>query len=244
MDNFSSLTDVLNYREEIIPIDLPKYFSSAKEDIAEFLRPMPKGLYLPGNSKPMFVEGETYYDADEIRGSLPVPPTGKTNFRENVNKDELTPVTDLEQIRKRRTTWLNSDLDLVVSRYDMVRLSRILTDKPSRAADSVLVASIIDAHMKKKCVKFNGSVYHKALFDALNPQHQSEVALYEIMKCFGELLDVVDEFIGRDAWCIYSLDLRGSSLFISKGIDWRIYEYYRMQFEKEDDERRVRFGDD
>lgn len=245
MSEFNSIEDVLNYREDILVIDLSKYYAFAKDDIEGFFKERPKGLYVPGITKPFFVEGKVYYNGDDVKNASPRhPDRPDIVFQDRVDMSLLKPVTDLKVIRNSRVTWYDEKLQVVATKADMMRLCKIMTDEAPRSINTTIVVSIIDRHMVRLCHKHHGSMYHRALDDALDPKYRSEMAVDIILRSFGELLDTVDEFIGRNTWSMYSLDVRGTSLYISKGIDWRIYDWYRMKFEAEERKSAVSRGED
>lgn len=76
--------------------------------------------------------------------------------------------------------------------------------------------------------------FDKDVMFTLNPQFFHLAHDNEFIGAIENLYDEVMDFIGNDDWNLYSYQLKGTSLIINKGVDWRVYEYYRMKFEKEE----------
>jgi hypothetical protein len=51
----------------------------------------------------------------------------------------------------------------------------------------------------------------------------------------GRLYDTIEVFVGNDTWCWYTPRLMGSTLVIKKGIDYRIFDWHKQMFDKDND---------
>lgn len=213
MHDFQDLNAVINYVKEAIVIDLMDHVMAIDEDpylIA--LNEPPEGIYLAGSIEPIIEKGKMYYP----KALYPNP---------------RSKITDFSKIRDLKDDVVNADGEIVLRYKDYVTKPRFFKTEPTvpsvalRAAVSVVEQYLISAasHSKRSHPRYR-------LEYLVKPEFQNLVIEDKYILAFKNLLEKVKTFVGEDTWHMYFTKVKGTSLIIEKGIDFRIYRYYEDEF--------------
>lgn len=247
MQDFNNLAEIYAYTEETLVVDLVKHALSLEEEhIAPLIESEP-GLYLPGNFEPTFLEKNVYYRRAGMAmtdGRAPSilddEETSKSKRKVKgtvVSQNGTVPIADVYAIPSMGDDIYDAAFNLVMSGRDLRRLSRHFKKMPTIPAMAVRMAIGITQKMVSTMCRHSSNGYTRYRPDRLvKPEHIELINSDEYMHAFESLLDEVQAFIGKDHWNFYTYRIRGGTLIIQKGLDWRVAEYYRMKFEREETE--------
>lgn len=227
MSDFNSYADALTHRVDVLTLDVISDSLILEDYFLKKLVDAEEGLYVPGSLHPVFYRKRRYYRARDINFT---PGPGAKNFKiENAKH-----IDDLNTLKKEFDDIYDDHMSLVIDRNKLSRVAKFLTNKPSVPVVPVRLA--IGAISKKISQSSKNHVPTPVSFDPINlvrPEFLKDFDQDDECIAFPYLMDKVTNFIGDDMWNIYSVDVKGTAVVITKGLDWRILEYYRMKFEKE-----------
>jgi hypothetical protein len=216
-EDFESLEKVLRHNVQADVIDLMPYIMALEDDpYLKALEPAPVGIYLPGNVEPFLKEGERYHYANGEQ------------------------VKDIKEILKNKKDIFNSEMVRVVSGKDLITKARFFKTEPSLPVTAYkLAVAVVGRYLSNLCRHTSGARNGHNLYKYVKPEFHQLVDNDEYMIAFEKLLDRVMRFVGNDTWNIYFMKTKGASLIIEKGVDWRIYRYYELTLNDEDDEDEI-----
>lgn len=204
-------------------VELGSWFEARCE---EMLLPPPTGLYLPTSTHPKLVPSETYYDL----GGQPIAQPG---FQAVDHYDEYgTRVLQAAQTRHLRATpYLPvRGIDLIVSIAERhVSESRRYLNSQNNSHPITVYGYDFDKWLKAE-YRYEYVVENQ---DGIkghyqDPQHNFEVYKYLQQVVLERYIRQLSNFINDDGWMIYDVQLIGTTLQITKTIDYRIDFYNRM----------------
>lgn len=224
MSEIKSLNDLLDKTTQVIVIDLFDHAVSMEDKVQTmFIDPKP-GLYLPGSVDPILESTKKY--------------TYSNKFPNNIGK------VDLNKLCTNAGDILDQTGKIVITEQNIARRLKYFTTAPTVPAVAIKAASILTInYLTSLCQYTRSKNIHQSLEELVKPQFKTEFfkTEYEIQQSLFRLLDSVIEFVVEDTWHMYLTEVKGSTLIIEKGIDWRIYEWYRMKFEKENEDEQDRY---
>lgn len=257
MSDYKDLSEVLDVVEDTMVISLVDHACMLDDVLEQTLLPATPGLYLPGSYEPFFKHGTKYF----VKGTdieLPLPkPTAvmegivtdaggkKSEFRTSrfrgqvvVSQPQLLVIDNIDDILKIAADIYREDGTLVCSKEQLNRYRRHFSRLPSIPAQSVKMAiAVAMSRLQSFCphailptINFNQT-------DLVTPKYAHLVYNDEYSQGFAELLDKIRDITRKSEWNLYFVRITGTNLIIRKGIDWRIYDWYRMKFEKEEKEK-------
>lgn len=214
--DFKNLTEVLEHVEETIVIDLLQHAVSLEEDpyLIALKDPVP-GVYITGDLEPIINFNNIYYRKQQF-GS----------------KSGL--IKNFEQVITACDDIVNEHAGLVLTHRNIKTKKRFLNPAPTVPAMAIKAAiSVVQRYLNTLShhMRYAGNTYR--LENLIQDKYVSLIEKDEYLHAFEKLLDTVAEFVGKDHWNLYFYKLKGTSMIVTKGVDWRIYDWYRIQFEKE-----------
>ena len=229
IDGYSSFSDVLNEVRDVYVDDLIRYIARVPVEQLPFLNPEPNGVYVKGMLEPII-----NFDSPVKRYFT------ESQFRANRNQPN------------------------VFSFSEFIQSKEAIIDE--RGVVVCTIPALIPSYFHQRC-DFNYSAVHFAiaeiwqLLEGLSPHtnvcttipRQQLDARYWIRPDAPDsfkigdhnllgLIDAVYTFVKRDYLNLYSLRLSNTTLYVEKGNDFRVIEYYRSIFEKIENERFEQHG--
>ena len=217
---YSNLNQVLTTTKEVLVLDLLEFAINLNGELPSdvFVKPI-EGLYVTGSIEPFI----------KLDGSADYFP--KSKWLSAKNK-----LTDKKAILDCNEDIMDVNGKVVLSIADKKRKIKYIKTEPTIPATAIKVCiSIVLSYINNlnPHTRRRGTTY--LLEQLINSKyHISLVDNDSIIEKLEHLLDRVMEFVGNDTWNIYFHKVKGSTLIIDKCIDFRIYEWYRIKFEKED----------
>lgn len=213
MSDYKTLADVLLRVDGVLVIDLLQHVVTLEEHpyMQSFEEP-PAGIYLIGSLDPIICDRKPGFYSET--GQLVVDYKHALEGNDHITSQDGTVVLSKKILRSR---------------------ARFFKTEPTIPATAVKAAvSVIKRYLSILCRHGCNMLASYRLENLVKLDYRELIEKDEYMIAFEKLIDQVAEFVGDDVWCIYYSRLRGCQLVIEKGIDFRIYEYYRMKFEKEE----------
>lgn len=179
----------------------------------EALLPPPKGLYLKGSVKPLLSNTKSYYAIS----------------------DPTTPI-DLDNVLLLREDIIDHTGDVVLSGRNLTYRPHVFTTTPTLPITAIQIChNILVDYLFRYCKHARGirsfhirDYIHESMHVAFDDVYFEEF--------LTEALDELHDFIRHQDECIYMTRLKGSTLIIERYIDWRIFEYTEMMYNKQQEE--------
>lgn len=207
---------------DIIIINLLEHIGVIPEPYSsKYLEPYTKGLYLRGNISPLLLEGNTYYK----------------DFK--VNKDGKINAVKFESLAE--ILLCNNDVydsrgEVIVTARDLFCNKKFIDTKPNIPVQLIKVGIAVVLEYLNSLNKYtNVNSINYNLNRLVKSQHRDLIVKEYYQTEFNVLLDIISDFVGKDSWHIYFYKVVGTNLVISKTIDFRIYDWYRMKNESQSD---------
>lgn len=228
---YDSFTEVLIETKDVTIIDLSSVARGVCKDKLAMLYSPPEGIFIAGQIEPIinFSKGEKAFAVTSIVDGVIVSKEPIQSFEQFLQHDGFI-VNDRDRIicrnpkRTRHGFLAQPDISpsllwlIVISAWDTLRSLTTLTSPRTRIQPAYLLEQnwIQPEFLQDMEIGFEPSVQ--------------------------KMLRDLNTFIGRDHYAQYSIDVKGLSLVIEKGNDFRVIEYYRAIFENYEDERMEKFG--
>lgn len=224
MSDFRNMTEVLNHVEKTIVIDLIPHVVALDSDprLIEALYEPDQGIYLIGSVEPLVRLTGTYFTRREWES------TRRPIQQKDTVEDLLALQDDI----------LDYKGDILITLKDLTLKRRFFKNQPTVPSIGIKAAiCVIEQYLVS--VSRHSNRFHPCyrLEKLVDPSKGSKlIETDEYMHGFERLLDIVTEFVNGNHWNLYFTHLRGTSLVIQQGIDYRIFKYYQDQFKDADDD--------
>lgn len=255
MSDFRSITEVLNHVEKMVIIDLIPHVLLLNErpNLLDALKPPTQGVYVVGSIEPI-VRSDGWYFAN-VPGTIERLP-----IQVPINVANLSALkADITDERGK----------MVLQAKDLITNARFFRDEPSVPV-TALKAAIATVEQYLFAVSRHNRRMHPtyALEYLIKQEHiqptfdvdmrgnetgqptiedvvrnPTILDTDEYMHAFEHLLDQVTDFVDGKHWNFYFTKVKGTSLILEQGIDYRIYKYYQAEFDKKAKEEADAFSD-
>lgn len=212
-----NLQDLVEYVEEVVVIDLLSHAMSLDEVLRDALNEPTEGLYLVGSIEPIMVTGNIYYPKSQY-----YKPEGVIN--------------DFNKVKTIKEEIVNSKMETVLSVKDLATKSKFFRMEPTVPVMAMKAAiGIVEQYLTSVCRHSRRTHPTYRLEYLVKQENRSLVDNDEYARAFKKLLDQVMDFIKEDNWALYFTRVKGSSLVIEKGVDYRIFTYYENIFKTQEE---------
>lgn len=217
MQDFKSMTDVLLYVKGALVIDLMPHVMAVDEDpfLKALVKP-PEGLYLVGSIEPLVEKGKAYYPRSQF-------PTA------------AQPIQDLHTLSSLKDDIVNTNGDIVLTLRDLITKSKFIKKEPTVPVTALKAAvSVVEQYLTSVSRNSKRSHPRYRLEFLVKETYHDLIIDDEYMKVFKKLLNEVSDFVADDTFNMYYTKIKGTSLIIEKGIDFRIHCYYEDLFKSQE----------
>lgn len=184
-------------------------------DTEHWFEAPPLGVYLKGSILPLLTADTVCY--------LSVP-------------DPAQLITDYQTVLAYEQDIVDASGDILIKGSDLRRRKHLFTTQPDMPISAINVAyNLIMDYVFKYC-KYARGMKRNNIEQFIKPEYldQFDNLMFEDM--LSDTLDELHTFIRYDDWSIYFHRLRSTTLLLEKHCDWRIFEYTRMMYEKQQQE--------
>lgn len=223
---YKSFMDVLTETRDFLVLDLGRMNLRIGERYKACIRPLPEAVYITGRLDPILVfgEGRAYYTLPQYqkRGAPDIVSfdtfiAAKSRIVDASGKMLLSFPPSLKPQLFQKTcsydyTAIHNAVIVIWGLLNRLHAMTVPTTSV-RSAQLDLESYIQEQHL---------GVQNTEGVTEYNEEDQPGVF---------EVMDKVQEFIGRDHHALYHLSLKNTELRINKGLDYRVVEYYRMLFD-------------
>jgi len=229
MDNAEVLKE-MNKVDSILMIDILPYVSLLEEPfLTECFEPPRKGVYIKGDINPILYENVTYFTLSEDR----TPEIIQLNY--SIAKKSIVK-NIYEQIKLNENIY-NLSASVVISANDLLASRKFLFKEPTIPAQAVKAGiSVILSYLNRLCSYTSVNDISYNLDTIVKDKYKKDIIHNNKFETvFETLLDKVADWVGKDSWCIFTYKIKGTSIIIEKGLDYRIYDWYRINFYKDEE---------
>lgn len=201
-------SDLMRKVEEVLVIDVYHHASMIPDNLLETLKDPVQGIYMKGSYTPLITKGGSYYHGNS-----------------------KTPLT-FEEIVNTKKNIYDPAGNLILPAEQYVNFPQsFITEPPMFATAIGLTTTVALKALDELCPYFkpsrNALDYSKFVkegFEYLIEDGTYDEKLHSIAR------EVID-FVNYDNWNMYFHKVKGGSLIIEKNIDFRIYDWHRIQYE-------------
>lgn len=219
MYDYKDLRELLTKVSAVTVVDLLDK-TPLIEEFARFMLPLPEGLYSNTTHQMVFSHKASHYYS--------LSPDG--------NKTKLVTLKDFQRCKN----IIINEASGFVQKPDLKTLTirKNLVETPIvdyRLMD--VVEKCIDDYLYRLCPHTRTTLNSYSLDRLIDPKVEGEARQSLVENLQIMLMSVIDEvsaFVGPDSWHFYFTERKGSSLVISKTVDFRIYDWYRIKWENEE----------
>lgn len=208
-------TAILNEVKEILVVDLLHHGLLINEKFSHaFVDPEP-GIYILSNNTPAIRQGQKVYSRQSFRDKKP-----------------------LEALDGVVSDILDETGAVIIPAWVMQKPGKFISTKPHRPVRAmdvleIVIQEFIDSHLLyTEAQDFNEKAkpYIKEEFFNLLENGYIESACRDVLR-------EISFFINADNWSLYFTQRQGTDLIITKGADWRVYDWTRQKENTEQEEK-------
>lgn len=188
------------------------------DEVQHILVPPPRGLYVKGHITPILNDSGVYYPRSKI---------GNPDAR----------ILDFDEMFKLREDIVDENNTVIINSQNLIGRPHLFTTKPELPISAALVCyNVLVEYLFKYCKHARG-VKSSHISNFIKPEYQEEFNEDYFENPLENALDELYEFIRRYDWNIYFHRLNGTTLVIERYCDFRVYEYTRMMYEKQQEQQ-------
>ena len=207
----SKLTEMLKPSAMMVVNLLDHVSTWDKDPYLDCLVEPSSGIYLPSSVNPVLDDNGVYYPQSKY---------GQDQYR----------IKDLDSIFNLGESIVDKNGIVVFTWVNLKRFKKYITLTPQVPATAIKVAHVIvDDFLRGLCPYTNTPRNKHSLHQLTTNPDLILIEAYE--ELLDDLIMEVSEFVGKDRYHIYFTKLKGTSLIIEKTIDFRVYDWYRMRGE-------------
>lgn len=230
MIDFKSLTEVLSHVEQVLVIDLLDHAMSLSEECSKGLIAPAKGLYILGSLEPILLESEKYYYKTQIVTA---------GLKNEIYDFAASPaIKDLSKITKFADDVYDSTGRVVLTSKDIRSKGKFFRNDPGVPSVAIKMAiAMVQRYLGTLCRHTSHIHTNTRVEHLVKDDHQYLIDNDEYLIAFDNLITQINHFVANDQWNIYFYKIKGTSMVILKGVDWRVYRYYELTLTDHDNQQ-------
>ena len=226
VDGYNSFACVLNEVRDVYVDDLVRYTTRIPAESLQNLRPSPRGVYIRGMLEPII-----NFDDPTKRFYT------ESQFRE---KHTLNTINSFEEFVASKELIVDERGKVICTIPCMLRSYFLPTCDFNYSAINIAISEVW--HMLHNVVR-NNNICSTIPTNHLNPQYWlNDTTVPTCPFDVSALTDRVYDFVGRDFMNAYTVRIKNTTLYVEKGNDFRVVDYYRRIFEDIESQRFEQFG--
>jgi hypothetical protein len=187
------------------------------EDFVQTIKPLEEGIYDAISNKLIFSPSKYSYEDVDSKG---------------ISRSLKT----LKDFQQAKGVILSKNFTQKPDKKSLI-IRKNLTNKPFTDTRLIsVIEKVIDDHFYRLCpytkTTYNSFNIENLILDKYSEDEKISIA-DEVQFTLASVMEQINEFIGLDTWHFYFTQRRGNALVISKTVDYRIYDWYRMKWEAE-----------
>lgn len=195
--------------EEVCVVSLKEPAHSLHSALFEALQPNPEGIYIKGQLMPVVKPGQKLF---------------ALNSGKSFSYDQIAEIQD---------DVCDEDGNVLIKKELMLDKARLLNYGGYYPVSALqLLKANVDLNLRRFCkfaVPFSNE---STVLRYLKPGYKHILNEGYLDTYTNDIIEQLHEFIVKDLWRIYFTKVKSDNLFIEKSVDYRIYEWTKMQYEK------------
>lgn len=222
MREFESMSDLIQYSHSSLVLDLRNYIGACSApSYQETLLPPPPGIYLKGATYPLVDMSKPHFARPTSKKNHPQP-----QLKPLLNLGDVTPNIDVVDVEG----------NVVLQGLDIYKFKNLLIDTPGYKYQAVRAACYFGVKaISQLCIHAN--VHPPFDYRAIFKPEAYGLVEDESLDVFNQLKYSIASFVGEDELFLYYIKMTQSTLLIQKNVDYRIFEYYRIKFAEQEEEK-------
>lgn len=211
---------LLEKAEGLLVVNLLEQASyiSTDEVLAALVAPEP-GLYIKGSVNPLLNSRESYYPKSLSGGLYPE-----------------AKIVDFKEALKLQEDIVTISGEVVVSAFNLINRPHLFTTEPTLPVSAINVCyNVLIDYLFKRCKYARGRKLNH-FSNYIKPEYQDLIDEEYLEDSLSDALDELHEFTVHSPWNIYMHKLTGTTLIIEKLVDWRIYDWTEIMYNKQQEE--------
>lgn len=187
------------------------------DEVINALVEPPRGLYVKGHVKPLLNDIDFYYPRSRFKG----PDARIVDFNA---------VFDLQE------DILDESGKIVVTGFNLTNRKHLFTTEPTLPITAINVChNVLMDYLFKYC-KYARGFRGSHVSNFIKPEYRDMMDSEYFEDSLSDALDELHEFTRHHTWNIHFTKLNGTTLVIERMVDWRIFEWTRMMYERQQEE--------
>jgi hypothetical protein len=233
-EDYKSLNDAMEESKEVRIIDLMRFNFSIRDCYEECLLPEPNAIWIKGRLDPIvnFDRGDKCYSYGRVLGLLKdqaFAPPDITSFgqfiecTEPVCSESGTFIVPFSPCSRKSLFQQECSFDRIAI-YNAFVVAHGFFSRLHPATHVTVSKRLVERLDMGTYVRKQNLYPHVENGEVeFNEEDQPGI---------DQLLHELNDFVGRDRFCLYHLEMKNTELHIHKGNDYRVIEYYRNVFER------------
>lgn len=215
---YSHPNKLLEKPQEILLFNLLEQASRILTDsVEEMLVEPPVGLYVKGQVKPILNDRDVYYPRFRL-------------------EDPDARIVDFSKVFDLNDDIVDVQGNVIVTNYNLCHRRHLFTLKPTLPVSAIQICyNVIIDYLFRYCKHAKG-IKLSRIDNLIKPEYHDTFDESLIEEYLSNALDELHDFIFDSSWNIYMHKLNGTTLIIEKMIDFRIYSWTEMQYQKQQEQ--------
>lgn len=215
---FQHPNKLLEKPQEILLFNLLEQASRILTDsVEEMLVEPPVGLYVKGQVKPILNDKNVYYPRFRL-------------------EDPDARIVDFSKVFDLNDDIVDVQGNVIVTNYNLCHRRHLFTLKPTLPVSAIQICyNVIIDYLFRYC-KYAKGIKLSRIDNFVKPEYHDTFDESLIEEYLSDALDELHDFILDSSWNIYMHKLNGTTLIIEKMIDFRIYSWTEMQYQKQQEQ--------
>lgn len=211
MDDAEHL-NLLNETNEVLVLDLGQAALFISDRLRNKIVPPEEGIYMKGSIDPICVKGKVYFTVDK---------------NGDYQKIEVGNILDTSD------EIYDANYNTVIEGSLARHKKRFYTDKTPDDANIIrVIRAICLSVVNEYTLKCSPKPSDMSIDHLIHPEYITEVLIKQEFDVeLDRTCQKIVDFIGNYNWSIFTYKNVGRTFILERGMDFRIYDWYRIQYE-------------
>lgn len=184
------------------------------DEVTQALIPSPVGLYVKGHVKPLLNDRDDYYPKSQY---------GNPSAR----------IIDFKTVMGLQEDIVDNQQNVVLTGYNIINRPHLFTTEPTLPIAAINICSNILVDYLFKYCKYARGFKADHISNYIKPEFHDLMDSEYFEDSLSDALDELHEFTRNHTWNIHLHKLNGTTLIIERLVDWRIYQWTEIMYNKQ-----------
>ena len=213
-ENRTEVSDILSLvPTQLYVCSLLPYLYNLELELKNAVKEPLDGVYMLNDPDPILKPGVMYYTRTSVIDGVPV--------------------SDLSNID---TCIIDGDGKVIIPTTVMRKKDKLLSNTPKVFSRGIYILELAVHEYFQNTLPYARNVITANIEDHLKDGYKEIHSEGTILELCDPLFLEIQKFVGKDRWFIYFIKRVGTDLYIEKACDYRVYQWTKAQYEKEEED--------